>query len=382
MWGNFSSIAKNLTEQLTEQAGIDVSSLNQARENLTGQIRGIADSVLHEHQHKQQSNAEKQLHSLLSPDRQISQAESCPSSQQDGGFDEVPLEDGNDRRTQEPSQAAFMQALRAENEQLRQRLTAVEGAAADALGELEDLQERMAAERAARAASDRATKQANAAVTSVGSQADEEVARLQAQLQAQAAELATQQEANGKLQERVQELHDTAKRLDNAGRRKAKEVVELKKQLIAMKQEQEAAAAAPAHGDNPQGEGDANGNASAAARANERNGSSSGGTGKERDAKAVAVAEAAAAAAAAQLKEVEQQLKAMEQQAQHQAQQLQQQRDEYDSQHKALIQERDAAMQELQEVQAQLATIQQQLQQESASKVVYVKDMVSKLKCW
>eukprot|EP00983_Pelagomonas_calceolata_P098771 1158385-Pelagomonas_calceolata.AAC.8 len=91
MWGNFSSIAKNLTEQLTEQAGIDVSSLvsglqgstetpsmpcsdlrpsnapfirmymkNQARENLTGQIRGIADSVLHEHQHKQQSNAEKQ----------------------------------------------------------------------------------------------------------------------------------------------------------------------------------------------------------------------------------------------------------------------------------------------------------------------------------
>eukprot|EP00983_Pelagomonas_calceolata_P098770 1158385-Pelagomonas_calceolata.AAC.7 len=46
-------------------------------------------------------------------------------------------------RSFEPSQAAFMQALRAENEQLRQRLTAVEGAAADALGELEDLQGHM-----------------------------------------------------------------------------------------------------------------------------------------------------------------------------------------------------------------------------------------------
>ena len=35
---------------------------------------------------------------------------------------------------------SVVSALRTENEQLRQRLTAVEGAAADALGELEDLQ--------------------------------------------------------------------------------------------------------------------------------------------------------------------------------------------------------------------------------------------------
>lgn len=46
---------------------------------------------------------------------------------------------------QEPSSTGFLQALRAENEQLRQRLTAVEGAAADALGELEDLQVRISA---------------------------------------------------------------------------------------------------------------------------------------------------------------------------------------------------------------------------------------------
>ena len=38
------------------------------------------------------------------------------------------------------AQGLSLHALREENEQLRARLTAVEGAAADALGELEDLQ--------------------------------------------------------------------------------------------------------------------------------------------------------------------------------------------------------------------------------------------------
>lgn len=44
-----------------------------------------------------------------------------------------------------------------------------------------------------------------------------QVARLQEQLDTQATELAAMQESNQKLQERVQELHDTAKRLDGAG---------------------------------------------------------------------------------------------------------------------------------------------------------------------
>lgn len=70
----------------------------------------------------------------------------------------------------------------------------------------------MAAANAARAASDRATEHANQATSVLGSRADEEVARLQEQLDASKAELASQQEANQKLQVRVLCCHTGSKR--------------------------------------------------------------------------------------------------------------------------------------------------------------------------
>ncbi|GIL51238.1 hypothetical protein Vafri_7094 [Volvox africanus] len=190
MWGQLNNLTKLVSEQagsVIKEAGLD-ATLNSAKQQLTGQLDKLASSVL-----------------VIEPGQPVKAA---------GGVSGI----GDDGTTNVANgqESASLSQLRDENAKLQLQARKLQETAADVLGELEEAQDALAREQAARATAEQRLEAVQK--------------ELERQLQGAASQSASSEEVQ-KLKDALASSEATAKAFEMKGRRQYSQLITTKQQL-------------------------------------------------------------------------------------------------------------------------------------------------------